>query len=528
MTIIAGQGAHTGQDSIDNMPRYAAVDIGSNSVRMLAAETAAGGATKVLAAERQVTRLGAGVFQNGRIAPEAINFVAENLSQMGQIFRKLDVIAVRAVATSAVRDASNQHEFLERASEALGAPVEIISGQEEARLIHLGVQSRWPQTDKRVLIIDVGGGSAELILSDHGVLMEAFSKPLGAVRLTEVFLKSDPAAPIELHRMNEYIEEKLAAPLRRIGVGPFDRVIATSATAAAMVCAVNRVARSRREEADRLKASVQQVRKFYRQVSTQDLAARRKIQGLGPKRAELIVAGAAVFRRALELFKQPSVHYSAAGVRDGIIADLAARSVGRELTMLNRDQRRVVEQMARRYGAPLAHARKVGEIAHRLFEALQPIHQLPPAHGKLLEAAGYLHDIGHYVSASSHHKHSYYLVAHSDLPGFTDQERRMIAVLCRYHRKSMPLPRHSPFQTFDPEVRRAITLLTPLLRIADSLDRSHEQRITDLEVQVKNGTVTLALESQADTDLEMWAVERVADAFRETYQTSLTLTRVKP
>ncbi|MBZ5609683.1 MAG: Ppx/GppA family phosphatase [Acidobacteriia bacterium] len=494
---------------------------------MLAAETGPGIATKILAAERQVTRLGSSVFQNGRIAPEAMDFVAEILARMAQVYRKLDVIAVRAVATSAVRDAGNQHEFLARASTALGTPVEIISGLEEARLIHLGVQSRWPQTDKRVLITDVGGGSVELISSERGALVEAFSKPLGAVRLTEVFLKSDPPAPLELHRMNEYIEEKLAAPLRRIGVGPFDRVIATSASAAALVCAVNRVGRSRREEADRLKASVSQVRKFYREVSALDLSERLKIQGLGPRRAELIVAGAAVFRRTLELFQTPSMHYSAAGVRDGIIADLAARGVGRELSMLNRDQRRVVEQMVRRYGTPLAHARKVAEMAQRLFEALQPLHRLPPAYGKLLEASGYLHDIGHFVSASSHHKHSHYLVAHSDLPGFTDLERQMIAALCRYHRKAMPAPRHTPFQSFDPDTRRAITLLAPLLRIADSLDRSHEQRVHGLHVQVRNGSVTLAVESPSDTDLEMWAVERVADAFRETYQTSLTLSRVK-
>src|SRR5579864_2455451 len=148
------------------MPRYAAVDVGSNSVRMLAAETGAGLPTKILAAERQVTRLGAGVFQDGRIAREAMQFVCENLSRMAQIYRKLDVIGVRAVATSAVRDAANRHEFLELASSALGAPLEIISGQEEARLIHLGVAARWPQPDKRVLVIDVGGGSAEVILSD--------------------------------------------------------------------------------------------------------------------------------------------------------------------------------------------------------------------------------------------------------------------------------------------------------------------------------------------------------------------------
>jgi exopolyphosphatase/guanosine-5'-triphosphate,3'-diphosphate pyrophosphatase len=512
---------------MENMPRYAAVDIGSNSVRMLAAETGPGVPTKILAAERQVTRLGAGVFQDGRIPAETIQFVCENLARMAQVYRKLDVIGVRAVATSAVRDASNQHEFIEKASQALGAPVEIISGPEEARLIHLGVQARWPQPGKQVLIVDVGGGSAELILSDDGALSEAFSKPLGAVRLTEVFLKSDPPAPPELHRLNESIEEKLATPLRRIGTGPFDRVIATSATAAAIVCAVNRVGRSRREEADRLKASAAQIRRFYKEVCQLDLGGRRKIQGIGPRRAELIVAGAAVFLKVLELFQQPALHYSAAGVRDGIVADLAARGVGRELSMLNRDQRRVVEQMARRYGVDLLHARKVAELAHRLFEALQHVHRLPPALGKLLEASAYLHDIGHYVSADAHHKHSYYLVAHSDLPGFTDTERQMIALLCRYHRKSMPAARHSPFQTFDADSRRAITFLTPLLRIADSLDRSHEQRIAGIEVQLRNGSMAIALESAADPDLELWAVERIADAFRETYQMSLTLTKAK-
>ena len=508
------------------MSRYAAIDIGSNSVRMLAAETGPG-PVKILAAERQVTRLGASVFQNGRISHEALDFVTETLSKMAQIYRKLDVIAVRAVATSAVRDAGNQDEFLGRAAQALGAPVEIISGQEEARLIHLGVQSRWPQADKRVLIIDVGGGSAEFILSDHGSMLEAFSKPLGSVRLTEVFLKNDPPTPLELHRMLEYIDEKLAAPLRRVGPGPFDRVIATSATAAAIVCAVNRVGRSRRDEADRFKATLPQIRNLYRKVRSLSLAERSKIQGFGPRRAELIVAGTAVFLRALELFRRPSMHYSAAGVRDGIIADLEARGVGRELTMLNRDQRRVVEQMVRRYGVQLAHARKVSQIAQRLFESLQPMHGLPPSFGKLLEASGYLHDIGHYVSDTSHHKHSYYLVANSDLPGFTDSERQMIALLCRYHRKAMPTARHSLFQTLDPDVRRAITLLAPLLRIADSLDRGHEQRVADLQVHVHNGAVNLTLQSVTDTDLEMWAVERVADAFRDTYQSSLTLTRVK-
>jgi exopolyphosphatase/guanosine-5'-triphosphate,3'-diphosphate pyrophosphatase len=162
-----------------------------------------------------------------------------------------------------------------------------------------------------------------------------------------------------------------------------------------------------------------------------------------------------------------------------------------------------------------------------LFESLQPLHKLPASTGKLLEAAGHLHDIGHFVSDSSHHKHSYYLVANSDLPGFTDLERQTIALLCRYHRKSMPAPRHAVFQALDSETRRAVVMLSPLLRIADSLDRSHEQRVSDLRVEYRNGGITLELESSSDTDLETWAVERIADAFRETYQTGLAVTRIK-
>jgi exopolyphosphatase/guanosine-5'-triphosphate,3'-diphosphate pyrophosphatase len=169
----------------------------------------------------------------------------------------------------------------------------------------------------------------------------------------------------------------------------------------------------------------------------------------------------------------------------------------------------------------------VAELAHGLFEALQPVHRLPPTFGKLLEASAFLHDIGHYVSDTAHHKHSYYLVAHSDLPEFTDNERQMIALLCRYHRKSMPAARHTPFQTFDADSRRAITLLTPLLRIADSLDRSHEQRVAGIDVQLRNGSMLVALQSAVDLDLELWAVERVADTFRETYQMQLAMTRVK-
>jgi len=506
------------------MPRYAAIDIGSNSIRMAAAEVLPGSPMRALVSERAVTRLGESVFRNGVIGQDALELTCSVLARMAQQYQKLDVIGVRAVATSAVRDSRNQAEFVERAGRAIGAPVEIISGREEARLIHLGVQARWPHPGRKLLIVDIGGGSAELIASEHGEMRDAVSKPLGAVRLREIFLKDDPPLPSQLHQMQEYIEEKLAATGRRFANGEhWDRVVATSATASAVICAVNRIPRTKRDQADRMRASAREVRRIYRKLSEMDLAARRKFTGIGPRRAEIIVPGIAVLLRVLEDFRLPCLYYSAAGVRDGIIADLAARGVGRELAQLSRDQRKEVEQMSRRYGVALPHARQVAALAHALFSDLHPLHQLPPQYGKLLEAAAYLHDAGHFVADSNHHKHSYYLVSNSDMPGFTNREREQIANLCRYHRKSMPTPVHANWQSLNADEKRAVMLLIPLLRLADNLDVSHEARIAALSCRIRDGQVVLDASSGADISLEQWAAERASEAFRQVYSRAIVI-----
>jgi exopolyphosphatase/guanosine-5'-triphosphate,3'-diphosphate pyrophosphatase len=213
-------------------------------------------------------------------------------------------------------------------------------------------------------------------------------------------------------------------------------------------------------------------------------------------------------------FHLPAVYYSRAGVRDGIIADLAARNVGAERSRLSRDQRREVEEMARRYGVPLERARKVAHDANLLFSALQPIHGLPPDAGKLLEAAAYLCDVGHYVSSASHHKHAYYVVANSDMAGFTDRERLLIASLCRYHRKSLPGPLHSAYQILTADERRTLMQLIPILRLADNLDRSHNQRLQRVDVGTRDGEIVLQVHSNGNLDLEQWRAERAGEAFR--------------
>ena len=510
------------------MPRYAAIDIGSNSIRMEAAEVVPGLAARVLASDREVTRLGESVFRNGAVSEEALRNTCLVLARMAGIYRKLDVVGLRVVATSAIRDTRNQREFLARATEAAGAPVEIISGREEARLIHLGVESIWPQGDKRVLIVDIGGGSAEIIAAGGGHLLDAYSKPLGAVRLHAAFLKDDPPDARQIHQMHEYIQAKLDAPLRRLGHTGWDRVIATSATASAVAAVVARAPRSKREEIDRLRISTAQVRRLYLRVSGLGLAERRRITGIGPRRAEIIVPGMSVLLQFLQEFRLPAFYYSRAGVRDGIIADLAARNVGAELSRLSRDQRREVEDMGRRYGVSLEHARKVADISNLLFTALQPLHGLPPACGKLLEAAAHLHDVGHFVSAVSHHKHSYYVVSHSDMAGFTDRERILIAALCRYHRKSMPNPLHSLYLALSPEERNTLMMMIPILRMADNLDSSREQRIQAVDCRLRDGgAVVLQVRATGDIDLEQWAAERAGEAFQQIYDRTISVVRAR-
>jgi exopolyphosphatase/guanosine-5'-triphosphate,3'-diphosphate pyrophosphatase len=340
-------------------------------------------------------------------------------------------------------------------------------------------------------------------------------------------LQNDPPSPRDLELMNEYIRAKLELPVRRLGNTGWDRVIATSATASAVAGAVARTPRTRRDEIDRLRVSTPQVRKLYAKLALLQLAGRRRVTGIGPRRAEIIVPGLAVLLEFLERLRLPAFTYSRAGVRDGIIADLAARNVGAERARLSRDQRREVEQMGRRYAVDVDHARKVAEIGSLLFDALQALHALPPGCGRLLEAAAYLHDVGHFISGVSHHKHSFYVISNSDLAGFTDRERLLIAALCRYHRRALPSPLHSAYQALSAEERRIVLMLIPIMRLAGNLDRSRDQRIQGIDCSLRNGDVQLQVKTTGNIDLDQWGAERAREAFQEIYQRTVSVVRAK-
>jgi exopolyphosphatase/guanosine-5'-triphosphate,3'-diphosphate pyrophosphatase len=266
-----------------------------------------------------------------------------------------------------------------------------------------------------------------------------------------------------------------------------------------------------------------QIEDLYARLSRMTLDERRKVTGIGPRRAEIILPGVALYRRALGMFAIDEMMVLQAGVREGIAVDLARRGVGKERWTLTAEQRDVVQRLAQRFGARMPHASKVAELAIALYSGLEPLHQLPPWCGRVLEAAAYLRNVGHFISATRHHKHSHYLVSNVDLPGFTESEQRLVALLCRYHRKSMPMPSHLEFTSRPDEERRLLGLLIPLLRLADALDRSRDQRVEGLRCFLGDETITIQLQNSAPANLECWAAMRNADIVRDAYHRGLVV-----
>jgi exopolyphosphatase/guanosine-5'-triphosphate,3'-diphosphate pyrophosphatase len=313
--------------SFSGLPlRVAAIDVGSNSIRQLIADVWPNGVFRTVHEARQVVRLGAGVFRHGALEDVAMDAAYDVLFRMARDAHRHDAAALRAVGTAALREATNGSAFVRMGSAIIGAPLQVISGQEEARLVQRGVAARGVQTGEPALVVDVGGGSVQLVVSrpsDVPVQLEGtFSVPLGAVRLTEMFLSTDPCLPSEVARLVDYVRVHLSGPLRRAASAGVSRMVATSATAGAIVCAVHGVKRSLRHHAHEMVATELDVSRLVDALVAQDLVARQATTGIGRRRAEVIVAGAIVIREILSMLRLPAFEYSAAGVREGIVLEL--------------------------------------------------------------------------------------------------------------------------------------------------------------------------------------------------------------
>lgn len=506
------------------MPTFAAVDIGSNSVRLKIARLVRG-RLRSIHEDREVTRLGEQVFKSGFLSPEAMAETVKVLRRFHRAAQKSGADTVRVVATSALRDARNSRAFLEWVRSATGWKVEIISGLEEARLIHLGLLSFARMNVSPVLMIDLGGGSCELTLSARGHIQDTVSLPLGAVRLTDEFLQHDPPRKGELKRLRALVGREVGRIAYRIVKARVKAVIATSGTAAALAAVATHLSKdSQPRQAVVSRALMKRIVKLICRLPIEE---RRKIEGIGPRRAEIIAAGALVFAELLERCQLRGFRYSPLGLRDGLLAQMAAeydRSTrsGKQIQSERWDS---ITHAVEHYRVDMEHALEVRQAAMNLFSALKSVHQLPPEYQEWLSAAAMLYEVGDYVNRSGRHRHAYYIISNSEILGYTPQQRRIIAAIARYLGKSRPTPGDAPMKVLAPADQEKVIKASLLLRLARAVNLGRSGAVEKTRVQVRDGAVKMGLvpRRQMGVDLELWAVEKDKSYFGEVFGRELSV-----
>jgi exopolyphosphatase/guanosine-5'-triphosphate,3'-diphosphate pyrophosphatase len=522
------------------MPIFAAIDIGSNSCRLKISKTVAH-QLRTLHEDREVTRLGASVFESGLISPEAMALTLRALKRFQRAVQAHGVDQIRAVATAALRDARNGPAFQAWVKAETGWNLEIISGLEEGRLIHLGLMGTEPGVGGRVLLIDLGGGSCEITLSEHKRIKETISLPLGAVRLTEEFLQADPAPAEGLARMRQLIARELRRAHRKIQPVKVGLAIATSGTAAALSDACAAAAKTGKQASQRVSNSASQrigpptpgivntalVRKLATRLAKMTLPEREAVPGIGPRRAEIIVAGTAVYAELLESFGLKGFRYSPLGLRDGILAQMLAEQDVRATAHreFEHDRWESVLATARRYGVDPREAEPVRAHALQLFKELKALHQLPPEYESWLAAAAMLRDTGKFINHQGHHRHTQYIVSSSEIYGYTPVQRTTVSAIGRYLGKSRPQPGDRALRNIPAEEHQNVHRAVVLLRLAVALNQDRASDVLRVAAKVYPKRVYLELEpGRTGAELELWSLRKEADYFREVFGRELFCT----
>lgn len=498
------------------MHTFAAVDIGSNSCRLKIGRVVQH-RLRIVHEDREVTRLGASVFDTGIVSPDAMAATLRTLKRFYKAVQSHGTDKVRCVATSAMRDARNSRAFQAWVRDETGWEVEVISGLEEGRLIHRGVVENEAGAGGRCVLVDIGGGSCEITLSEHKKMHETISLPLGAVRLTQEFVRSDMPAKDEIRRLRQFIGREMRRATRRIHADRARLVIGTSGTAAALSDAGRALGKGR---ASRELIPTKVVRRLTAKLTKMKTGERSAMPGIGPKRAEIIVAGAHVLAEILEAFELPGFRYSPMGLRDGILAQLLAEQDPRASAhqQFERERWQAVEEACRRYGIDPRQSEPVRQHAAQLFRDLAGAHELPDEYQTWLEAAAVLRDIGKFLNHQGYHRHAQYIIANSELFGFTPQQRVVTSAIARYLGKSRPEPEGRTMRQVPPEeydhVRRAVVLL----RLAVALNQDRVSDVLRVRVRVYPKRVLLELSpGRTGAELELWSLRKEAAYFREVF-----------
>ena len=506
------------------MPTFAAVDIGSNSVRLKIARLT-GRRLLEIHEDREVTRLGEWVFRSGLLSPDAMANTVKVLRRFHRAIQKCGADSIRVVGTAALRDARNSRAFLEWVRSATGWNLEIISGLEEARLIHMGMVSTLRMIASPVLMMDLGGGSCELTISSQGHIRDTVSLPLGAVRLTNEFFRHDPPRKAELQRLRAFIGREISRIEERIVRARPRAVLATSGSAAALVAVCHGLYKTKGPRAAAV--SRLQMRRMVKMLARLPIDGRKKLTGVGPKRAEIVVAGAVVFAELLERCQLAGFRYSPLGLRDGLLAQMAAeydRST-RSARQLESERWDSIRAAVEHYRVDMDHALRVRESSMELFAALKSVHRLPPEYREWLSAAAMLYEVGDYVNRSGRHRHAYYIISHSEILGYTPDQRRIIAAIARYLGKSRPIAGDVPIEALAPTDRENVRRASLLLRLARALNLGRGGAVQKVRVLLRDGEarMTLVSKPRSSVDLELWAVEKENSYFREVFGRELSV-----
>jgi exopolyphosphatase / guanosine-5'-triphosphate,3'-diphosphate pyrophosphatase len=507
------------------MQTFAAIDIGSNSCRLKIARVVQH-RLRVVHEDREVTRLGGSVFETGLVSPESMAATLKALKRFYKAVQLHGADKVRAVATAAMRDARNGRAFLAWVRDETGWDVEIISGLEEGRLIHRGVMSNEPGTSGRCILIDVGGGSCEISLSNHKRIVETVSLPLGAVRMTEEFLKSDLPAKEEIARMKQFVARELRRASRRIHAERVPLVIATSGTAAALSEA-SKVINKVRATAKEYITPTHDVRRLADKLTKMDNETRSGVAGIGPRRSEIIVAGAHVYAQLLEHFSLPGFRYSDLGLRDGILAQMLAEEDQRTTAhqQYESDRWEAVLETCRRYGIDLKQAEPIRLHAAQLFHDLAAVHELPTEYQTWLESAAMLRDIGKFMNYQGHHRHAQYIIANSEIFGFTAHQRVITSAIARYIGKSRPEPEGRTMRQVPPEEYEHVKRAVVLLRLAVALNQDRASDVLRVRVRAYPKRILMELSpGRTGAELELWSLRKEAAYFREVFRRELFVT----
>jgi exopolyphosphatase/guanosine-5'-triphosphate,3'-diphosphate pyrophosphatase len=514
--------------------KLAAIDIGSNSIKLVVVDAAASDSFAVLAREKEVVRLGHATLREGHLAPASIERAAGCIKRFRSIAEARGAERIVAIATASVREASNAAEFIDEVEQRTGIRVEILSGIEEARLIGLAASQGCAARGVSLVNIDIGGGSTEISLVRDGLPAELYSVKLGAVGLTERLISNDPPKQKELRALREEIHAALERPARELHGIRWQQATGTSGTIIAVGQALRlRALREpgRNEEgaqAPGAEIALDQLARFNERLAGMNVAERRAIPGISAQRAEILIAGGQILEgtmRALGINSLRSCDYA---LREGVIIDRlrAWEEESRPPVPDVADQKlRSVHAVGRRFGYEESHAHQVARLAEKIFDALVETHGLDRHQRTLLSAAALLHDAGYHIAHESHHKHSLYLIKHSEVTGFSEAERHVIGNVARYHRGAPPKERHLDYAALNVRDRDTVCRLAAILRIADALDRSHDNRVQDLRCVHEGPLVHMQLRSAYQCDSEIWAAEHRCELFEQVFNCRLTFSR---